>query len=301
MGSNFMIGMVYSYDFKRFQLEYKDDFYGIEASMLSSEEDIQNLRNESIDKNFKYGIHFPLRSGLSKVRDALFLSLDENTKADAFELIENELKYIKEKGLTPIYILFHYPKPVILSDDFDLTNWRFEDKSEYIFESEYPEETFKKNSEYLFEWLTKKGKEYNFIPVLEFDGLNKYICESDFLEKLLDKYPNIKMCLDISRLHFQHMVQDDFDEINIMKRFAKYAYILHLSNVCCANKNVGISHYPALEDLKVEDGWAPVAKYLRIIKKENNDLKIFFEHRSYLINNEQLNNCYTWIERIWGK
>lgn len=301
MGNNFMIGMVYSYDFARFQMEFKHDFFGIEACMLSTEEDIENLRDEAINKNFKYGIHYPLRRGLTVVRDALFLSLDDEVKRNAYELIENELKYIKQKGLTPIYVLFHYPKPVVLRDDFDLTNWRFDDRSEYIFESQYPEDLFVKNTEELFEWLSKKGKEYNFTPVLEFDGLNKYVIESDFLEKLLEKYQDIKMCLDISRLHFQHKVQKDFDETDIMRRFAKYSYILHLSNVCCANEEVGISHYPALEDLREEDGWAPIPKYLRIIRHQNPDVKIFFEHRSYLINNEQLNSCYNWIDRVWFK
>ncbi len=299
MSNTFMIGMVFSYDFDRFKNEFRDDFFGLEACNLSSEQDVENLRDEAIKNNFKYGIHYPLRRGLGPVRDALFLSLDEDVKKNAYNLVENELKYIKEKGLKPEHVLFHYPKPVVLRDDFNLTNWRFEDKIEYMFESEYPQDLFIKNTEELFEWISKKGKEYGFIPVLEFDGLNKYITESDFLEKLLDKYQDIKMCLDLSRLHYQHKVQKDFDEISIMRRFAKYAYVLHLSNVCCVNDDVGISHYPALEDLKEEDGWAPIPKYLRIIKHENPNLKILFEHRSYLISSEQLNNCYNWIDRIW--
>lgn len=299
MNNIFMLAMVFSYDFDRFEKEYRDDFYGLEACCLSTDEDVINLRDEAIKNNFKYGIHYPLLRSKAPVRDALFLSLDETLKKNAFKLIEDELNYIKDKGLRPEHILFHYPKPVVLSDNFNLTNWRFEDKSEYVFESEYPKDLFIQNTDELFKWLSHKGREYDFIPVLELDGLNKYITKDNILETLLDKYTDIRLCLDLSRLHYQHMVQKDFDEIDIMRRFAKYTHLLHLSNVCCVNDGVGISHYPALEDLKEEDGWAPIPKYLRIIKHENPNLKILFEHRSYLINSEQLNNCYNWIDRIW--
>ena len=84
--------------------------------------------------------------------------------------------------------MFHYPKPAILKENFDLNNWRFANRSEYTYESQYPYDEFMKNSEYLFKWLSEKSLEYNFIPVLEFDALNKYICEDYFLEGLLEKY-----------------------------------------------------------------------------------------------------------------
>ena len=64
---------------------------------------------------------------------------------------------MKQKQIKPQYILFHYPKPVILKENFDMKNWRFSDSSEYTYESEYPYEEFKKNSEYLFKWLSEKS------------------------------------------------------------------------------------------------------------------------------------------------
>ena len=94
-----------------------------------------------------------------------------------------------------------------------MRNWRFVDNSEYTYESEYSYDEsaysydeFKKNSEYLFKWLSEKSGEYNFIPVLEFDGLNKYVYEGNYVEGLLEKYKSIKICLDTGRLHLQHKI-----------------------------------------------------------------------------------------------
>jgi len=295
---NFMIGMYGKFDYVKFHRDFRKDFYGIEACLLENEIDVENLAKEAEKEGFKFGIHFPLRAGKLRLRDQQFLSLNESIKLDAYKNIENELKYIKNKGLKPEYILFHYPKPVILKNNFDMSNWRFADASEYIYEEEYPEKEFKKNSEYLFKWLTKKSLQYNFIPVLEFDALNKYVCEDDFLESLLEKYKKVRLCLDTGRLHLQHKIDTSFNDINIIKRFSKYAEVVHLWNVKVAG-NLEYSHFPALPNLKPEEGWAPTEEYLRIIKEENKNVKIMFEHRSDLINDEELDICYSWTSKLF--
>ena len=295
---NFMIGMYGKFDYVKFHRDFRKDFYGIEACLFEKEIDVENLANEAARNGFKFGVHFPLRAGKLRLRDQQFLSLNEDTKLDAYKSIENELKYIKNKGLNPEYILFHYPKPVILKNNFDMSNWRFADASEYIYEEEYPEKEFKKNSEYLFKWLTKKSLQYNFIPVLEFDALNKYVCEDDFLESLLEKYKKVRLCLDTGRLHLQHKIDTSFNDINIIKRFSKYAEVVHLWNVKVAG-NLEYSHFPALPNLKPEEGWAPTEEYLRIIKEENKNVKIMFEHRSDLINDEELDICYSWTSKLF--
>lgn len=70
----------------------------------------------------------------------------------------------------------------------DWNKWRFYDQREYVYENSYSFNEFKEKSEYLFEWLSKKSEEYDFTPVLEFDALNKYIYEYNFVEELLIKY-----------------------------------------------------------------------------------------------------------------
>lgn len=295
----FMIGMHGKFDTRKFHRDFKNSFYGIEACLLEDERDIEKLVSVTRKSGTKFGIHFPLRSGISELRDPQFLSLDEAIRINAYKYIEEELDYIRNKGIKPEYILFHFPKPVILKKDFNMDNWRFADKSEYTYESEYPIGEFKKTSENLFAWLTEKGLEYNFIPVLELDALNKYVCEDNFLETLLEKYQSVKICLDTGRLHLQSKIDPDFNEREIILRFAKYTEVVHLWNVK-VDSNLENSHFPALSSLKVDDGWAPIEDYLKIIIKENKSVKIMFEHRSDLISDEELDSCYSWVNSILG-
>jgi hypothetical protein len=72
---------------------------------------------------------------------------------------------------------------------------------------------------------------------------------------------------------------------------------VHLWNVKVSG-NLENSHFPALPSLKVDDGWAPIEDYFRIISKENKDVKIMFEHRSDLISEEELDSCYSWVNSI---
>jgi hypothetical protein len=294
---SFMIGMYGKFDNTKFNKDFRENFYGIEACLFEDERDIEKLINETEKKGVKFGIHFPLRSGISNLRDPQFLSLDEDIRRNAYKYIEEELIYIKNNGIKPEYILFHYPKPVILKNDFNMSNWRFADKSEYTYESDYPIDEFKKYSEYLFTWLSEKSLEYSFIPVLEFDALNKYVCEDNFIETLLEKYKAVKVCLDTGRLHLQSKIDSDFNEREIIRRFAKYTEVVHLWNVKVSG-NLENNHFPTLPNLKVEEGWAPIEKYLNIITNEDKNVKIMFEHRSDLISDEELDICYSWISSI---
>jgi hypothetical protein len=110
----------------------------------------------------------------------------------------------------PYCILLHYPKPVILDDNVDWSSWRFYDDTEYYYESEISYEYFEEKSRNFFKILSKQGKKYKFTPVLELDGLNRYIYGTDLLENLLDEYPNIKLCLDFGRIHIQECIYDNF-------------------------------------------------------------------------------------------
>ncbi|OOM77641.1 hypothetical protein [Clostridium sp. BL-8] len=293
----FMIGMYGKFDNDKFNRDFKENFYGIEACLFEDERDIEKLINETKRKGVKFGIHFPLRAGISNLRDPQFLALDEDMRRNAYKYIEEELDYIDNMEVKPEYILFHYPKPVILKNNFNMSNWRFEDKSEYTYEADYSINKFKRYSENLFVWLSEKSLEYNFIPVLEFDILNKYICEYSFLESLLEKYRTVKICLDTGRLHLQSKIDSNFNEKEIIKRFAKYTEVVHLWNVKVSG-NLENSHFPTLPNLKIEDGWAPIENYLKIITKENKNVKIMFEHRSDLISDEELDSCYFWISSI---
>jgi len=291
----FMIGQHGCFDNAKYARDFRKDFYGIEACMLENESEIDKLILASERDNLSIGIHFPLRGWTTKHRDPQFLSKNYEARIHFYEQMEQEFNYLHR--IKPSYILFHYPKPVILDDRVDWKIWRFGDISEFEFESNYSFEELKNSSEYLFSWLTEKSEEYNFISVLELDALNSYIYKTNLLEELLSKYPKVKLCLDTGRLHNQERMDRNFNAKQIIKRFAKYAEVVHLWNVK-VTEIVEYNHYPALPDLKPEDGWAPIEEYMRIIGQENKHVKIMFEHMSDLISEEELQECYDWIAEL---
>jgi D-mannonate dehydratase len=103
--------------------------------------------------------------------------------------------------------------------------------------------------------------------------------------------------LDTGRLHLQNKIDSNFDEKEIIKKYAKYTEVVHLWNVKVSS-NLENNHFPALPNLKIEDGWAPIKEYLSIIAKENSNVKVMFEHRSDLISDEELERCYSWISKL---
>lgn len=296
--TRFMIGQYGHFDSSKYQRDFKDWFYGIEACLFATEADAANLLRESKNKSFSIGVHYPFRSGTSTVRDALFLSPDEATREQAFELIQAELEYLTM--IQPEYVLFHYPKPVILDDRVNWENVHFPNSAEFLYESQLTIEEFIQKSEYLFQWLTDKAHQYNFIPVLEFDFLNRYIYESNVLENLLVTYPKIKLCLDTARFHIQERIDPFFNSKEILRTYAKYAEVVHLSNAQ-VRETIQNRHYPVLPELGPNEGWAPIQEYMELIVEENKQVRILFEHRSDLLSDEQLERCYAWVYGIMNK
>lgn len=295
---SFMIGQYGGFDQQKFQRDFKRGFYGVEACLFQSEQDIAHLLEAAKENEFHIGIHYPFRARNEAIRDALFMAKDEPLHQKAFDEIQREWEYLA--AIKPAYILFHYPKPVILDDRVNWDRWRFTDKSEYTFELEYSYELFAERSLSLFQWLQAKSREYDIVPVLEFDALNRYIYETDFLEKSLDTYDRIKLCLDTARLHLQDTIDPHFHAKQTIKRYAKYVNILHLSNVR-VQERAERNHHPVLPELRTEEGWAPIEEYLTLIARENREVKILFEHRSEWISDEQLDRCYEWVRSLLRK
>ncbi|WP_309568573.1 TIM barrel protein [Paenibacillus sp. sptzw28] len=293
--SRFLIGQYGRFDYGKFERDFRSGFYGIEASQFSNQADYEALAKESARHGFQVGIHYRFRHQPSKLRDALFLARDQEIREQEFIEVDEELQLLS--GLKPNYVLFHYPKPVILDERADWNQWHFADRSEYEFESVYDFESFQRHSEAMFEWLSNKGEQYAFTPLLEFDALNRYVYDTDLLEKLLEAYPRIKLCLDTGRLHLQERIDPHFNAIEVILKYAGYAALVHLANSRIRESGVD-RHVPVLPEQRPQDGWAPIEQYLRIILKANPDVKILFEHRSDLISDEQLDRCYAWVENI---
>lgn len=293
----FMIGQYGTFDFRKYARDFKTGFRGIEACLFQREEDVVLLQKEAAVSDFRVGIHFPLRAGRSEVRDALFLSGKRQVRDEAYKLAEQELRDVK--GMNPAYILFHYPKPVILDEAVDWSKWRFACEAEYVYEQLYPLSELEKRSRELFAWLQEQSERYRFTPILEFDGLNRYIYEESFLIDLLKQYPKVRLCLDTARLFLQERLDPRFNAKSLLQRYAPYADLVHLSNLQLDDENTTVrSRVPVLPTQSPKDGWAPIKEYLSIILSQSPNVNIMFEHRSDLVGDEELEACYAWVEEL---
>lgn len=288
----FMIGQFDKFDINRQNRDFRDHFFGIEVNQLESLDELKILKDNIRNRNLKIGIHFPLLKNQWRARDPQYLSKDNRTYEESINYMDSE--FARAEELNPDYILMHYPKPVILDDNVDWSCWRFYDDTEYYYESEVSYRYFEERSRNFFKVLSEQGKKYNFTPVLELDGLNKYVYETNLLEDLLEEYSNIKLCLDFGRIHMQDCIDDNFICLDMIKKFGKYTHLVHLWNA----KVDETGHYPALKSLKVEDGWGDMESYFKALNEVNDSYKVLFEHKSYLISDVELEECYQWVHEL---
>lgn len=290
-----MTGQFDKFDINRHNRDFRDDFFGIEVNQMESFDELQILKDNIRDRNLNIGIHFPLLKNQWRARDPQYLSKDNMTYEESINYIKNE--FARAEEFKPDYILLHYPKPVILDNNADWSSWRFQDVTEYYYESDISYKYFEERSRNFFGILSEQGKKYNFIPVLELDGLNRYIYKTNLLENLIEEYPNIRLCLDFGRIHLQDCIDDNFNGKEVVGRFGKYTHLVHLWNVK-VDTNVTNSHYPALKSLKVEDGWGDMEAYFKILNEVNDSYKVLFEHKSNLITDAELEECYNWVREL---
>lgn len=292
-----MIGQCDKFDMNKQNRDFRDYFWGIEINQMESLEELEILKENIRERNLKAGIHFPLLKNQWRARDPQYLSKDSTTYEESISYMKSEFSRAEE--LDPDYVLLHYPKPVILDDKVDWASWRFYDNTEYYYESEMSYDYFEEKSRNFFKILSDEGNKHNFTPVLELDGLNRYVYGTSLLEDLLDEYPNIKLCLDFGRIHLQDCMDDNFHGKEVIRKFGKHAHLVHLWNVK-VDENVTNAHYPALESLKPEDGWGDMKVYFEILNQVNDDYKVLFEHKSHLISDEELEACYRWVGQLVG-
>lgn len=292
----FLIGQHTKFSEAKHLRDYRDEFWGYEVCSLTDESDLQALK-EKKKEGVQLGVHFPMKKGLWEHRDPQLMSLDPKIREVSYAYLEAGVK--EAAAHQPDYILIHYPKPVVLYRENDFLNrgWWFHCESEFVYDDEMSLETFRDSSEVFFDYFSKLGVKYDFKPVIELDAITTYITETDVLTELLDRYPNIGVCIDIGRLHIQNEIDDRFDAFELIKKLGKYIVEVHLWNVQVQEK-LSNGHYPTLEDLKPEDGWADVPKYFKVINEHVKDYSVLFEHRSDLISDEQLQACYDWIRAL---
>ena len=207
------------------------------------------------------------------------------------------MAYAKE--INASYLLFHFPKPMIIDSNLNWEKVRFQDY-EYIDEKECSYEVFRQKCFELFRWLNEKQQKYDVDIILEIEMINKYLYRGELLKQLLNKYSGIKLCLDTARLHVLNSIDEEFDIKTFILEYAPYTGLLHISNIQVQEKLLN-GHYPALECLKIQEGWGDIKNMLELISSKNKDLKILFEHRSDLISDTELQQCYEWISNYFDE
>jgi len=296
--AEYFIGMHCEFDEDKYLRDFTKDITGIEFCNFGEQEEIEKLVRKAREDNYKIGVHFPLNKASYKYRDPLVVALDEGERIEAFKGIERELEFGRDIGIE--YLLMHFPKPMPLDESLNWAICSFASPAEREWQRDYPYDIFKDNCYKAFEKLSELSNKYGIQIVLELDFVNKYLYEGGLLKALLEKYSNIKLCLDSARIHVQSKIDKSFEFKIFIKDMAKYTYSLHLSNVKVTDK-LDYRHYPPLKTLKVEDGWGDTAEFLRIISEEKKDLKILFEHDSKKISYEELMECYQWIKSYFER
>jgi len=291
-----MIGMYGEVDESKFKRDYISGFKGIEVCSFEELNDINKLIKLKETKDFEISVHFPLKNNKYKGRDPLVLSLDRKIREEEYKRIEDEVQLIIDNKINPKYILIHFPKPVIIENDFNMNLWKFGSRKEYYYESEITFELFRELSQKFIYMFSMLGEKYGFTPVLELDAINRYIYEEEFLETILKKYPNVKLCLDTGRLALQEIIDTKFEAKRVVQKFIDYTEVVHVWNLR-VNNSIQEYHYPVLEDQKLEAGWGDVKGILKAMSFTKNNLKVLFEHDSSLINDKELVSCYNYVRK----
>ncbi len=290
--TEYFIGMHCRFDDIKYKRDYTSRISGIEFCNFNDQKEIQRMLEIAKKDNFKIGVHFPLKKSSYKYRDPLLLSLDKDEVLEAFKAVENEIKYASEIGAE--YLLLHFPKPMVIDERLNWEKCKVSHKDETIGEEEYEFEEFKNQCQYTFKKLSELSKKYKIQIVLEIEMLNRYLYQGKLLKDLLEEYSDLKLCLDSARIHVLSNIDYNFDYKTFIKEMAKYTYLLHISNIKVTDV-IDNGHHPALMKLNTRDGWSNIGEFLNIISSENKDVKVLFEHRSDILTEDELNECYDWV------
>ncbi|MCX8131732.1 MAG: sugar phosphate isomerase/epimerase [Clostridia bacterium] len=287
--NRFLIGMRDFFDEDKYRRDIKSGFYGVEAGTFRSIDEIKKLDIRLKRDNYNLCVHFPLLKRDYFYSHPMFLSKNRQERERAYDVFERDLE-LSEK-YSAKYVLTHYPYPPVLDRELDWSSWRLK---EYSYSDEYPSEIFEELSDMMFEKLSKMSRTYNVQIVIEHDILNGHFYTTGILKKLFEKYKILKACLDTGRIHQLSIIDRRFKPFEFIRDIAGFTHVIHLWNVKLDNNTSG-GHYPVLKEQKACEGWADIGGFMKEIAKINDECLVMFEHRSELISDRQLEECYDWV------
>ncbi|MBN4063082.1 MAG: hypothetical protein COA82_07905 [Alkaliphilus sp.] len=289
---NYYIGMHNEFDKSKFERDIIGKISGIELCNFKNISEVRAVKKLADQKNLKLGIHFPLLRSSYKYRDPMVTSVEKYEYEEAFQALEMELKFAKQ--IEAEYLLIHFPKPMVLDPRLNWSMLKF-GTHDAVYENELTSIEFITTCESAMDRLEKMSEIAGIPIVLEIEIINKWLYEKEWFVNLLDKYKNISICLDSARLHIQGVIDDNFDISQFVSRLSSYTKNLHIANIQVRN-GVEKRHYPALPELKEQDGWCNIVQFTSSIEDRSKLQNVLYEHKSDSITLDELRECYSWIE-----
>lgn len=285
----YLIGMHEFIDHDKYSRDFKDSIGGIEFCNFPDDEAAYQAVRFAKTKKTDFAVHFPISKTSYKFRDPHLTSHIIKEQDEAFEAIAKECSFAKEHGA--IYLLIHFPKPIVLpkTGEFDGIGVP---KDDYIYDDAVDYATFAKQCDRAIRFLSNLGEHYDMQIVLELDLMLPWLYETSLLEMLLVKFPNVKLCIDLARLHVQESMDKNFDATSFIKRYSPFTYVVHVSNIRVTHK-LHERHYPALENVYEGEGWGNLTPMLEAFgtKPEH----VLFEHKSDHLKEGELSSCYDYV------
>ena len=67
--NNFLIGMHGKFDAHKYDRDFRNGFYGVEACMFPNEQEVDELVKKAKEDGFSFGVHYPLLKKDTPYRD----------------------------------------------------------------------------------------------------------------------------------------------------------------------------------------------------------------------------------------
>lgn len=288
----FMTGIYGGFEPKRVERETRPGFWGVEACSLADWGEASRTAEWLRERNLRMGVHFPLVAGAypEVILHPLLTSADQAEREAGFHALEQDLVRASELGAE--YVITHVPKPAVIDPELDWSDWRFVHRGETIPASATTPAEQEDLLDSAFERLVGVSQKSGVKVVLENDTLHSMHYGS-LLPRLFAAHPELGFCFDTGRARILERTDPKFDALAFARTMVPYTTNLHVWTSQAGKNRLG-GHHPVLPDLRPEDGWGETENLLKVLSQVSL-AHVLFEHRSDLVSERQLDECYRWV------
>lgn len=287
------IGMWGSFDDEKWQRDLTSEIHGVELSMIPELELIETLQR--LDGR-PFGIHHPLK--WQEKRFPEFLIHEERDEA-----VECAVRAIAEAAtLGAEYILFHFPRPLFVPENFRLEYWGGCQENPVVDHDLMDLEEIEDDLWMVADRLDQAVQEHGMRVYLEHELLHPVFYNRLFPE-LFQRYPSLGLCLDTARLRLQEFCDANFDLDQFLKTMSPYLTHLHIADLIPGLVG-GKRHLPILygrsQILKDKEFSLVGIDLPRYMKHLQGEYGILFEHDSSNLRVDQLREIYQYTRKLLG-